>query len=138
MRFVARIENREGEQEVRVQTGERSQTLAIPAHRAGPGSSVNGGELLLAALATCYCNDIYREAAKLNIQVERVMVEAEAEFGAPGEPAQNVTYRAKVAARASAAEIRALMALTDEVAEVQNTLRMATPVTLARIEVESV
>jgi organic hydroperoxide reductase OsmC/OhrA len=138
MRFVARIENSQGEQEVRVQTGERRQVLAIPARRESPGSSVNGGELLLAALATCYCNDIYREAATLNIQVERVIVEAEAEFGAPGEPAQHVIYRAKVAARASEEEIRALMELTDQVAEIQNTLRMATPVRLASIEAESV
>jgi uncharacterized OsmC-like protein len=35
---------------------------------------------LFLALASCYCNDIYREAAKRNIKVERVEVNC----GAPG------------------------------------------------------
>jgi hypothetical protein len=33
----------------------------------GGGSSANGGELLCLALATCYCNDVYREAKKRGI-----------------------------------------------------------------------
>lgn len=138
MKISARIENARGQHHVRVQTNEKSQPLTIPAREDGFGSTVNGGELLLAALATCYCNDIYREAAKHSIQVERVEVEVEAEFSVPGAPAQNVSYRAKVTAHASAEEIRALMLATDQVAEIQNTLRVPTPVTLVQIDVESV
>ena len=81
----------------------------------------------------CYCNDIYREAAKRNIQVERV--EVHGDFGAEGEPANKVTYRAKVCTQASEEEIREMMELTDTVAEIQNTLRVETPVDLAQIEV---
>jgi uncharacterized OsmC-like protein len=99
---------------------------------------VNGGELLFLALATCYCNDIYREAAKRGLIVEQVEVEVEGDFGAEGDPAQNVTYRAKVTAQASEAEIRELMSHTDRVAEIQNTLRVETPVTLRGIEVVTV
>jgi uncharacterized OsmC-like protein len=90
--------------------------------------------LLFLALATCYCNDIYREAAKRGLRVESVEVEVEGDFGAEGEPAQNVTYRAKVAAQASEGEIRELMSHTDRVAEIQNTLRVGTPVTLSDID----
>jgi len=86
------------------------------------------------ALATCYCNDIYREAAKKGIKVEHVEVEVESEFGAEGEPARNVVYRAKVMAQANEEEIRELMRFTDTVAEIQNTLRTETPVTLIQIE----
>ena len=48
----------------------------------------------------------------------------------------NIIFRAKVIADAPEAEIEELMRHTDTVAEIQNTLRAATTVTL--IEVESV
>lgn len=90
--------------------------------------------MLFLALATCYCNDIYREAGKRGLAVEQVEVNVEGEFGAEGEPARNVTYRAKVVAQASESEIRDLIRHTDTVAEIQNTLRVLTPVTLADSE----
>lgn len=70
--------------------------------------------------------------------MERIEVEVEGDFGAEGAPAMNVTYRAKVAAQTSAEEIRTLMNHTDRVAEIQNTLRVETPVTLSSIEVGTV
>lgn len=136
MRISARLENRQGSHEVRLQTNDKAHSLTILPKENGFGSGTNGGELLMLALATCYCNDIYREAAKRGIQVERVEVEAESEFGAEGEPARSVKYRARVAARASEEEIRRLITETDRLAEIQNTLRVATPVTLVEIEAE--
>ena len=65
-------------------------------------------------------------------------MEVEGEFGAEGEPARNVSYRAKVTAQASEAQIRELMSHTDRVAEIQNTLRVETPVLLSSIEVATV
>jgi uncharacterized OsmC-like protein len=134
MKFSARIQNSAGSHQVTLQTGEHVHSIDIPPRPTGFGSSANGGELLFLALATCYCNDIYREAAKKGIRVERVEVEVEGDFGAEGEPARNVTYRAKVTADASEADLRELMRFTDTVAEIQNTLRIETPVTLSRIE----
>jgi uncharacterized OsmC-like protein len=88
--------------------------------------------MLFLALATCYCNDIYREAAKQNILVHRVEVEVSGEFGdAPGSVAENVEYRAIVEAEASEQAILDLMKHTDRVAEIQNTLRQGMTVTLA-------
>jgi uncharacterized OsmC-like protein len=104
----------------------------------GFGSSANGGELLFLALATCFCNDIYREAAKREIEVEHIEVDVDGQFGAEGEPATHVTYRARVVAHAAEAEIRALMQHTDALAEIQNTLRMQTSITLERIEAVAV
>ncbi len=75
---------------------------------------------------------------KRGIKVEPVEVEVEGDFGAEGEPATRITYRARVAAQASEAQIRELMQHTDRVAEIQNTLRVATPMTLSGIEVETV
>lgn len=135
MKISARVENSRGQHQVLLSTNESTHSINIPPKPAGFGSSANGGELLFLALATCYCNDIYREAAKRGIQVERVEVEVHGDFGAEGEPAKNVTYRASVHARAPEAEIRALMEHTDSVAEIQNTLRVGTPVTFGEVEI---
>src|SRR6186997_3383063 len=134
MRISARVQNREGQHHVALRTDDHVHNLAIPPKPTGFGSSANGGELLFLALATCYCNDIYREAAKLGIAVEQVDVEVEGEFGGPGEPGSGVRYNARVGANASEDEIRELMRLTDTVAEIQNTLRVVTPVTLDKVE----
>src|SRR5260221_7298608 len=135
MKISEHIDNSADEHHVALTTNDEIHSVLIHPKPSGFGSSVNGGELLFLALATCYCNDIYREATKLNIQVERVEVEVNGEFGAAGEPAQNVTYRAQVHAKGTEEEIDALMEYTDTVAEIQNTLRTGTPVKLAHIEV---
>jgi organic hydroperoxide reductase OsmC/OhrA len=137
MKIIARVENSQGRHDVTLRTGDAVHRLSIPPKPGGFGSSANGGELLFLALATCYCNDLYREAAKRAIQVEQVEVEVQGDFGAEGEPARNVTYRAKVNARAGAEEIQELMRQTDRVAEIQNTLRSGTPVSLDSIQVVS-
>lgn len=134
MKISAYLNNSQGDHQITLKTGETQHNINIPPKSNGFGSSANGGELLFLALATCYCNDIYREAAKRDIKVEQVEVEVAGDFGAEGEPATNVTYRAAVAAQASEEEIRALMRDTDRVAEIQNTLRVATPIALVNIE----
>ena len=134
MNISARVENRLGQHRAEVTTNDISQTVAIPPRDTGTGSSVNGGELLFLALATCYCNDIYREAAKRGIQVESVQVEVHGEFGAAGEPARNLTYSARVEADATDADIRDLIMHTDSVAEIHNTLRAGSTVTLDSFE----
>lgn len=99
MKITARVDNSQGQHHVTLTTNDNFHSIVIPPKSTGFGSSANGGELLFLALATCYCNDIYREAAKRNIQVERVEVEVEGDFGAEGEPVRNVNYKAKVQAR---------------------------------------
>ena len=138
MNISAHITNRSGEHTVVLSTNGREHSLAIPPRSEGSGSSANGGELLFLALATCYCNDIYREAAKRGIEVESVEVEVSGEFGVPGEPARNVSYRANVAAKAEQRKILDLMRHTDSVAEIQNTLRRSAEVVLAVCNAQSV
>ena len=135
MKISACVENSEGQHHVTLATNDNSHTIVIPPKSTGFGSSANGGELLFLALATCYCNDIYREAAKRNIKVEKVKVEVSGDFGAEGEPAKNVTYRATVHAKGTREEVETLLKETDKVTEIQNTLRAETPITLGSIEI---
>ena len=130
MKISATIDTGDDGHELVVATEGRRQTLPVPA-KPGGGSAVNGGELLFAALATCFCNDVYREAKKRGTTVHRVHIEVEGEFGGEGEPARNVVYRATVQAEASPEEVEELIRHTDSVAEIQNTLRQGVNVVLA-------
>jgi organic hydroperoxide reductase OsmC/OhrA len=122
MKITASLQNAHDEHSIVVSTDGNEKRVEIRG-RAGGGSSVNGGELLFTALATCFCNDIYREAAKRGITVSGLTVHVEGEFGGEGEPARNIVYRASITADASDEEICDLMAHTDRVAEIQNSLR---------------
>lgn len=82
------------------------------------------------ALATCYCNDLYREAQRLGIAIEAIQVEATAEFAGRGLSATNVTYKAKVKSSEPKERVDQLLQETDAVAEVHNTLRQQVPVQL--------
>ena len=130
MQIAAHIDNSRDLYRVTVETEGNEKTLHVPTKEVGQGSAVNGGELLCLALATCYCNDIHREAAKRGIEVRRVEVHVQAEFGAEGEPARGITYSAKLDSDASEDEIRDLIRHTDTVAEIQNTLRQSVSVSL--------
>lgn len=135
LNIQAHVSSREGSHQVVLHTNDRQHTLSIPVRSNGFGSSANGGELLFLALATCYCNDIYREAAKRGITVRSVQVDVRGTFDeAPGSAAEGMTYTARVEAEATVAEIEDLMRHTDTVAEIQNTLRAGRTVTLAGVE----
>jgi uncharacterized OsmC-like protein len=136
MRSVAGIQNSKGANTVKVSTGDHSSTITIPSRPSGFGSSISGGEMLMVALATCYCNDVYREAAKMGIDVSHVDVECSAEFPAEGEPARDLTYTARITAKASDQQIRDLAAQADRLAEIHNTVRASIPVILVQVEVE--
>ena len=132
MHIAARVLNTPSGHTVEVETESRKQSIHIAPKSMGRGSSVNGGELLFAAIATCFCNDIYREAAKRSIDVQEVSVEVSGTFGNPGEPARDVTYSVQVRADAPQAIIDDLISATDSVTEIQNTLRAGCAVRLTR------
>jgi len=90
MQVSASIENAFERHSVSLASAGAARELTIAPRARGFGSSANGGELLCLALATCYCNDVYREADRRGIAVVRVVVEAQAEFGGEGEAARKV------------------------------------------------
>jgi len=138
MNISARVENHRDNHAVTLSTNGREHSLSIPCKPEGFGSSVNGGELLFLALATCYCNDLYREARKRNIELHSVRVEVNGEFGSEGEGARNIRYSASIDGAAPQEDLIKLMRHTDTVAEIQNTLRASAPVTLLLCEAQTV
>ena len=130
MRISATVKNAPGAHEASVRTDASARSLSIPPKATGGGSAVNGGELLMLALATCYCNDLYREAARRNVRVDAVEVEASADFAGVGLAAANITYKATVSSPATADVVAQLLRDTDAVAEVHNTIRRGVPVLL--------
>ena len=128
MRISARLANTATSHALTLRTADKPQSLAVAPKASGGGSAVNGGEFLMAALATCYCNDLYREAAARGLVLTAVEVEASAEFAAAGLAATDIRYRARVQSPASADEVEALLRETDAVAEVHNTVRAGVPV----------
>lgn len=123
MEISVQLHNHPQGHDVVVSTAGVDRPLVIPARAGGRGSSVNGGELLVAALATCYCNDLYREAERLGIELTGCEVAASARFNGVGLAAESVTYRARVDSPAPPAQIELLLAETDRLAEIHNTLR---------------
>jgi organic hydroperoxide reductase OsmC/OhrA len=130
MKISALVRNAHKRHEVVVSTAGVTRVVPVPMKPVGLGSAVSGGEFLMLALATCYCNDLYREAARLGISIDTVEVEARAEFPGIGLAATDIRYRAKVASSASTAEISELLRETDAVAEIHNTIRSGVPVEL--------
>src|SRR5574341_521655 len=98
MKISSRVQNSEGQHLVTLRTNDNVHSLAIPPRQTGFGSSANGGELLFLALATCYCNDVYREAAKRGLKVEHVECDAFGQRVANAPPARSGAGRAGLAA----------------------------------------
>lgn len=132
MKISASIDSKLNQHYTVVQTNGAAKEITIAPKSTGYGSSINGGELLLLSLATCFCNDIYREAAKKNIHVSSVKIDFTGIFGGDGEPGSNFSYTANVVADASDDEIRELIEHTDKIAEIHNTLRQGLNVTLSK------
>lgn len=130
MEITAFVRSAASRHEVVVATNGKEQSIALAAKASGPGSAVSGGELLMLALATCYCNDLYREAARLGVALDGVEVNARARFAGVGLAATDIRYSAKVSSPASAEAVAELLRQTDAVAEIHNTVRSGVPVVL--------
>lgn len=120
--IVATVRNSPGNQETRVQSGPGVKSISLPAKPEG-GSTFNGAEMLCLALATCYCNDLYREAAIRKIVIRSVTVEVSADFESMGEAGSNFRYLVAVEGEASREVLEELARHTDTVAEIQKTVR---------------
>lgn len=130
MKLSATINSAQNLHQVTVDTNGASKEMHISPKPGGVGSSINGGELLLLSIATCFCNDIYREAAKRGQSIQGIKVQVTGDFGAEGEPGSNFQYHTDISSNATAQEMDELIAYVDSIAEIHQTLRKGIEVKL--------
>ena len=106
-----------------------------PAAAGGRGLGFNGGQLLYAAIAGCYSNDLYREAAALGVVVRRIAITVDGDFPKRGEPSTPITVDLEVEGDAPEDRLHELVQLVDRIAEIPNSIRAATPVELRNVRI---
>lgn len=113
-------------------------TLVVdrPAEGGGGGLGFNGGQLLYLAVAGCISNDLFRDARAAGIELSRVRVKVSGDF--VGEPAvsEEIRYEVEVSGEAPEEELRTLIDRVDEIAEIPNSLRQGTRVSLVSATVK--
>ncbi|HEX6709529.1 MAG TPA: OsmC family protein [Rubrobacter sp.] len=113
-------------------------TLVVdrPTEGGGGGLGFNGGQLLYLAVAGCISNDLFREARDADIELSTVRVKVGGDF--VGEPAvsDEIQYEVEVAGNAPEDQLRALIDRVDEIAEIPNSLRQGTHVSLVGAKVD--
>lgn len=138
IKIHAQTTNQKNFHNVILKTNDIENQISIPPKDGGYGSSINGGEILFLALATCFTNDIYREAKNFGIGLNKVILNVTGEFNSdPGSIAENINYNVYVEAKATESEITKLIKYTDTVAEIQNTLRTGLEVKLNNISTKT-
>jgi putative redox protein len=107
-------------------------TLVVdrPTEGGGGGLGFNGGQLLYLAVAGCISNDLFREARAAGIELSSVRVKVGGDF--LGEPAvsDEILYAVEIAGAAPEDRLQALVDQVDEIAEIPNSLRQGTRVSL--------
>ena len=107
-------------------------TLVVdrPADAGGGGLGFNGGELLYLAVAGCVSNDLFREAAARSITLHHVQVTVRGDFSGDPAVSEDIVYEVEIDGDAPAERLESLVRHVDEIAEIPNSLRLGTPVTL--------
>lgn len=118
-------------------TGQHSLVIDRSPSDGGQGMGFNGGQLLLLALGACYANDVFREAARRQIEVVGIRVIVECGWGGDPIRAQDVQLSTRIEADAGEDEIMDLIQHVDQIAEVHNTLRHGVEVELVEAEAVS-
>ena len=112
-------------------------TLVVdrPVEGGGAGLGFNGGQLLYLAVAGCISNDLFRDARAAGIELSSVRVKVSGDF--VGEPAvsEEIRYEVEVSGDAPDEQLRALIDSVDEIAEIPNSLRQGTRVSLVGAKV---
>jgi putative redox protein len=101
-------------------------TVAVGAGDAG----WNGGQLLHLAVGACVSNDLFREAALRGIVLTRVAVTVDGGFAGAPAVSDGIGYAVEIEGDAPDADLRALVAHVDAIAEIPNSLRRGTEVRL--------
>ncbi|MEA2647224.1 MAG: lipoyl-dependent peroxiredoxin [Chloroflexota bacterium] len=110
-------------------------TLVVdrPVEAGGGGKGFNGGQLLYLAVAGCISNDLFREAAPRGITLDRVVVRVSGDFSGDPAVSTEIQYDVEISGAASDETLRELVEHVDRIAEIPNSLRGGTAVTLRSV-----
>ena len=101
-----------------------------PSGAGGGGLGFNGGQLLYLSIAGCISNDLYREAAVRGISLRRVAITVDGDFPGRGAVSTPIEVDVEVSGDAPAAELEALLEEVDRIAEIPNSIRHGTEITV--------
>ena len=103
-----------------------------PQASGGGGVGFNGGQLLYLSVAACISNDLYREAETFGIVLKRVEVTVDGDFPGRGQPSTPISVDLFVEADAPVARLASLVDVVEGVAEIPNSFRGTTRMTIKR------
>ena len=132
--FDVEIRNVSGEPAAIGNAGPYTVVMDRPVGAGGRGVGFNGGQLLYLAIAGCISNDLFREAARRGIALARVRVSVSSDYA--GDPAVStpIDYDVELEGDAPAEDLTRLLEDVDRIAEIPNSLRRGTAVTLAAVQ----
>jgi uncharacterized OsmC-like protein len=135
MQFEVETQNIDSEVTALGSAGPFTLVVDRPAEGGGGGLGFNGGRLLYLAVAGCISNDLFRDARAAGIELSQVRVMVSGDF--VGEPAvsEEIRYEVEVSGDAPEEQLRALIDMVDEIAEIPNSLRQGTRVSLVGAKV---
>ena len=110
------------------QGGPFTLTVDRPAAAGGGGLGFNGGQLLYLAIAACWSNDLYREAATMGIELDCVEIAVDGDFPARGEGSTPITVDLTIRSAATGDQLRELVAEVERVAEIPRAIRDSPPI----------
>jgi len=94
-----------------------------PPAAGGGGLGFNGGQLLYLSIAACWSNDLYREAATMDIDLDGVEITVDGDFPARGSGSTPISVEVVVRSSAPEDRVRALLAEVERVAEIPRSIR---------------
>ena len=94
-----------------------------PAAAGGGGLGFNGGQLVYLAIAACWSNDLYREAATTGLELEGVEITVDGDFPARGSGSTPISVDVVVRSTAPEDRVQQLIAEVERVAEIPRAIR---------------
>ncbi len=130
MNIIARLNNHSNIHSVTVETNGVMRELSIPVKRIGFRLGGERWWLLCLALATYFCNDLYREALKKGLRSGTLELRLRLSLARLEHPDIISGIQLKWKEMLHPKKIEALIRYTDTVSEIQNTLRHGASVVL--------
>ena len=103
-----------------------------PVEAGGRGLGFNGGQLLNLAVAGCVSNDLFREAARRGIRLDRVRVVADSTYAGSLATSSPIEYEVELSGDPSPEALANLVTYLDEIAEIPSSIRRGTEVWLKK------